>query len=31
MNAAGIVIILAGVWLIAQVLGGKLLQRLGAV
>lgn len=28
MNAAGIVLILAGVWILAQVLGGKALDRL---
>lgn len=31
MNAAGIVLVLAGVWLLAQVIGGKLLERIGAV
>jgi hypothetical protein len=29
MNAAGVVLILAGVWVLAQLLGGNLLGRLG--
>lgn len=29
MNAAGVVLILAGVWALAQVLAGDLLGRLG--
>lgn len=29
MNAAGIVLIVAGVWLLAQLIGGGLLERIG--
>ncbi len=29
MNAAGVVLLLAGVWLLAQLLGGNMLGRLG--
>lgn len=31
MNAAGIVLIIAGVWVLAQVLGGDALNRLGVL
>jgi len=31
MNPAGFVLIIAGVWIIAQVLRGKLLDRIGAL
>lgn len=30
MNLGGIVMVIAGVWIIAQVLGGQLLDRIGA-
>jgi hypothetical protein len=29
MSAAGVLLIVAGVWLLAQVLGGNLLGRIG--
>lgn len=29
MNAGGVVLIIAGVWLLAQVIGGGLLDRIG--
>ncbi len=29
MNAAGLVLVLVGVWLISQVLAGNLLKRIG--
>lgn len=31
MNPAGIVMILLGVWLLAQVLGGGMLSRIGVI
>lgn len=29
MNAGGVVLIIAGIWLLAQILRGQMLQRLG--
>lgn len=31
MNPAGFILIIAGIWIIAQVLRGDLLDRIGAV
>lgn len=31
MNSAGVVLIGAGVWLLTQLLGGQMLERLGVV
>jgi len=31
VNPGGVVIVLAGVWLLTQVLGGQMLERLGVL